>query len=501
MDQYNQPMTRSLHPTTTRSLHTAQSMRAFEQRIADGGGPDSHALMQRAGQAIFRCARTHWPEAAIWRIFCGSGNNGGDGYVVARLALQAGIAVQLIRIGAPGSAAEAVAARAEWLRSGGESSLSDLAGMLKPELQIDCVFGIGLSRAPAGEHQAAIEAINAAGWPTLSVDVPSGLDADTGVTAGICVNADMTLALIGWKQGQFTAQAAAKVGQLRLDRLGLSIEAERSVRLIDAAEVQRLLPPRSRIAHKGHHGHVLVIGGDHGMAGAALLAGEAALRAGAGWVSIATRAEHIGACLAQRPEIMARACEEVDRVLPLLEKANVVAVGPGLGTQDWGRVMLRAALQSGKPLVLDADALNLLAASGTPVPADSICTPHPGEAARLLDCAVDELERDRYATLRALLQRCGDAVVLKGSGTLVGSSAGDIEVCPIGNPGMASAGMGDALTGIIAAFRAQGLSAFDAARAGVWAHARAADLAASANGERGLLASDLIARLGRVVNP
>lgn len=494
-------MNLSLQLATSRSLHTAQSMRGLEQRIAEAGGPDSHALMQRAGQAVFACARTHWPEAAIWRIFCGSGNNGGDGYVVARLALQAGIAVQLIRIGVPGSAAEAVAARAEWLRSGGESSLADLAGMLAPALQIDCVFGIGLSRAPAGAYQAGIEAINAATCPTLSVDVPSGLDADTGANPGVCVNANMTLALIGWKQGHFTAQAAAKVGKLRLDGLGLSIQEERSVRLIDAAEIQRMLPPRSRIAHKGHHGHVLVIGGDHGMGGAVLLAGEAALRAGAGWVTIATRADHVGACLARRPEIMVRACEDFESALPLLENASVVAVGPGLGTQDWGRALLQAALQSGKPLVLDADALNLLAEMRTPVPADSICTPHPGEAARLLDCAVGELERDRYAALHTLLQRCGNAVVLKGSGTLVGGKEGDIEVCPIGNPGMASAGMGDALTGVIAAFRAQGLSAFDAARAGVWAHAHAADLAASAHGERGLLASDLIARLAQVVNP
>ncbi len=476
-------------------------MRALEARLVADGDIDTHALMQRAGQAVFQCARTHWNEAAVWRIFCGNGNNGGDGYVVARLALQAGIAVQLIRVGTPGSAAEASAARAAWLRSGGESGLGDLAGLLSPDLQIDCLFGIGLSRAPAGEYLEAIAAINAEACPTLSVDVPSGLVADTGATPGLCVGASRTLALIAWKQGLFTGRAAAHVGRLQLDTLGMPIATHCEVRLTAAEDIRRLLPPRDRAAHKGHHGHVLVIGGEHGMGGAALLTAEAALRAGAGWVTLATRANHVAAALARRPEIMVRTCAHPDSLRPLLERATIVVVGPGLGSEDWGRMLLDAALASGKPLVLDADALNMIAGSGAPIPANSICTPHPGEAARLLACTVAEVERDRFAALRALLRRGGGAAVLKGAGTLVGSASDQIDVCAYGNPGMASAGMGDVLSGIIAALYAQGLSAFDAARAGVYLHARAGDLAANQMGERGLLASDLIACLPQVINP
>lgn len=476
-------------------------MRELEARLVAAGDIDSHALMQRAGQAVFHCARSHWNEAAIWRIFCGPGNNGGDGYVVARLALQAGIAVQLIRVGVPGSAVEAGAARAEWLRSGGESGLADLDGMLVPDLQIDCLFGIGLTRPPEGEYLAAIEAINATDCPVLSVDVPSGLDADRGATPGVCVRASLTLTLIGWKCGLFTGRGPARAGRLQLDTLGMQDDSEAQVRLTGAADIRRLLPLRDRGAHKGQHGHVLVIGGDHGMGGAVLLAAEAALRTGAGWVTVATRAEHVPAVLARRPEVMARDCTQADSVQSLIKRASIVVVGPGLGNGDWGRELLDAALASGKPLLLDADALNLIAETGRAIPGDGICTPHPGEAARLLDCSVADIERDRYAALRRLLQRVGGTVVLKGAGSLVGHASGLIDVCRLGNPGMASAGMGDVLSGVIAALYGQGLCAFDAARVGVYLHARAGDLAAARSGERGLLASDLIAQLPRVVNP
>jgi len=259
------------------------------------------------------------------------------------------------------------------------------------------------------------------------------------------------------------------------------------------------LPPRARYANKGNHGHVLVIGGDHGMAGAVQLAGMAALRAGAGLVSVATRAGHVFALNAARPELMAHGVDGPQALQPMLERADVLALGPGLGRSAWGHALWLTALDSGKPLVLDADGLNLLANEPRRFPAPTVLTPHPGEAGRLLGVSTAEVERDRFAVARELARRHAAVVVLKGTGSLVADPDGRLDVCPWGNPGMASGGMGDLLTGIIAALLAQGCDAWQAARIGVGLHARAGDRAAQA-GERGLLASDLLAPLRALGN-
>ena len=499
--QYNRAVNSSTFEPSRYALHTAASMRALEQSFAHSHGLDTHALMQGAGNAVFERVRALWPEARCWRIYCGAGNNGGDGYVVADRALQAGRTVQLVRVGAPSEAAEASAARAVFLANGArEYTLADLAGLPSPDVCVDAVLGIGLNRSPDGEYADAIAAINAGSAPVLSVDVPSGLNADTGAAPGDCVRATVTLALIAWKRGLFTGRARACVGRLLLADMDLKSSSDADTSLIAAVEMSRLLAARARDAHKGNHGHVLIIGGDHGMAGAVLLAADAALRTGAGWVSVATRGAHISGFLARRPELMVHGCDDVEKIRPLLSRADVLVVGPGLGQSEWSRQLLAVALASGKSLVLDADALNLIAATGAAVPADAICTPHPGEAGRLLAVPTADVEADRFSAMQALLQRCGGAVVLKGAGTLIGSAT-LTQVCDRGNPGMASAGMGDVLSGVIAALRAQGLSSFDAARAGVWVHATAADRAASAGGERGMLASDVIERVRRLVNP
>jgi NAD(P)H-hydrate epimerase len=261
------------------------------------------------------------------------------------------------------------------------------------------------------------------------------------------------------------------------------------------------LPPRPRDAHKGRNGHVLAIGGDHGTAGAIRLCGEAALRGGAGLVSVATQAEHLMALNAGRPELMAHAVNGPQALEPLLARASVLAVGPGLGQGAWGHALWLTALDSALPLVLDADGLNLLAIEPRRFdPARQVVlTPHPGEAARLLHCPVGEIERDRFAAARALAQRFGAVVVLKGAGSLVADPDGRLDVCPWGNPGMASGGMGDLLTGLVAALLAQGCPAAQAARLGVGLHARAGDRAAR-EGERGMIASDLLAPLRLLLN-
>lgn len=261
------------------------------------------------------------------------------------------------------------------------------------------------------------------------------------------------------------------------------------------------LPPRPRDSHKGANGHVLCIGGDHGSGGAIVLCAQAALRAGAGLASVATRAMHVPALLARQPEAMAHAVESADALAPLFARADVIAIGPGLGRGEWGRAMLDAALAASKPLVLDADALNLLAPAPRALPADAILTPHPGEAARLLGTDVAAVQSDRNAAALALAQRHGAIVVLKGAGTIVAAPGRAPRIVAAGNPGMATGGMGDLLTGVIAALRAQGLDAFDAASCGALLHAHAGDLAAREGGMRGLLPSDLLPFLRRCANP
>jgi NAD(P)H-hydrate epimerase len=267
---------------------------------------------------------------------------------------------------------------------------------------------------------------------------------------------------------------------------------------MDPGLIARVLPRRRRTAHKGEFGHVLIVGGGPGMAGAARLCGEACLRSGAGLVTVATRAAHALAINAARPELMCHGVEEARALRALIERANVVAIGPGLGRDEWARAMLGAVLDCGRPLVVDADALNLLAEA--PRQHDGwILTPHPGEAARLLGLETRAVQDDRLAALARLTERYGGVIVLKGSGTLIGTAGQIPALCDRGNPGMATAGMGDVLTGAIAALRAQLSNAWDAARAAVLAHALAGDAAAQ-SGERGLIASDVIARLPACLN-
>lgn len=260
------------------------------------------------------------------------------------------------------------------------------------------------------------------------------------------------------------------------------------------------LLPRAPDSHKGDHGHVLCVGGEHGSGGAIVLCAQAALRTGAGLVSVATRAAHVAPLLARQPEAMVHAVDSGEDYAPLLQRADVLAVGPGLGRGEWGRALLDGALRSGKPLVLDADALNLLADAPAASPADAVLTPHPGEAARLLRTSAHEVQGNRAGAARTLAERFGCVVVLKGAGTLVAAPDGRSVQVAAGNPGMATGGMGDLLTGVIAALRAQGLEAFDAAACGALLHAAAGD-AAAAGGMRGLLPGDLLPELRRLANP
>lgn len=482
-------------------LYVADQVRELD-RQAIAGGVAGYTLMQRAAAASWRtiCERGGLPRSLV--VVCGAGNNGGDGYEIARLARDARVPVAVYRVDGVPERGEAATAYAAWIADGG--SVEPCPAQLPAcDWVVDAVFGTGLSRAPAAAAADAIAAINVArdrGARVLAVDVPSGLDASRGHSPGVCVRADVTVSFIGNKLGLWTGEGPDRAGQRVFD--GLDVPAGIAARIEPVALLQaetdlRVLEPRSRNAHKGSFGHVLIVGGNQGMSGAALLAGRAALRSGAGLVSLATRAAHAAALTAAQPELMVHGVETLDDVDALLARASVVALGPGLGQDEWSRAIFARVLTSDAPLVLDADALNLLAR--LPRRREHwILTPHPGEAGRLLQRSSAEVQADRLASLAALQARYGGTVVLKGAGSLV--SGTPPSVCPYGNPGMAVGGMGDALTGVIAALWAQGLTADAAARLGVLAHACAGDRAAAA-GERGLLPQDLLAELRHVLNP
>ncbi len=318
------------------------------------------------------------------------------------------------------------------------------------------------------------------------------------------VRADLTVTFIAPKLGLYLGRAAEHVGQVVLAGLDIPAAAfdgiEPAVWQLDANWLRATLPgARARTAHKGDFGHVLVMGGQPGMSGAARLAAEAALRVGAGLVSVATHPQHAATLNIGRPELMCHAIDDAAMLQPRLERATVLALGPGLGQGDWSRTVLAAVWDSELPMIVDADALNLLAQE--PQRREHwILTPHPGEAARLLGCSTAEVQADRLAAIQAIQSRYGGVVVLKGAGTLIADGS-RCRISRAGNPGMAGGGMGDVLSGVIAGLCAQGMSLFDAAAAGVVAHGLAADALAKRDGERGLLAGDLLPELRRWVNP
>ncbi|HVT31885.1 MAG TPA: NAD(P)H-hydrate dehydratase [Rhodanobacteraceae bacterium] len=488
-------------PDLTIALYTAEQVRRIDRAAIEDVGIAGLELMRRAADAVFATMRLRWPDARRVAMLAGRGNNGGDALLVGQRALQHGFEVEAYAMSGEASG-DADRARRIYREAGGRiapfAHATELAGF---DVIVDGIFGTGLARAVTGDVAALIDRVNASGRPVLAIDVPSGLCADTGMRLGATVRADATVSLIAWKRGLFTGDAADCAGERELAPLDVPDSAYAGIApdatLIDGA-IARALPPRSGNVNKSDFGHVLAIGGDAGMGGAIRLAAEAALRCGAGLVSVATRGAHVPALLAGRPELMARDVDDVRAADVLIDRASVIAIGPGLGQGAWSIALWRAAMGAKKPLVIDADALNILALEPRPVP-DAVLTPHPGEAARLLGCETAVVQADRFAAVRSLAARYASVAVLKGAGSLVAAPDGRVAACPSGNAGMASGGMGDVLTGVIAALRAQGLSAWNAACAGVVLHARAGDVAAG-DAPRGLVASDLFAPLRQLAN-
>lgn len=423
--------------------------------------------------------------------------------MVARLAQAAGVQVQLLQLGdAARIHGDAARARQDFLAAGGQIAAFEQTSLDVPDVIVDAMLGTGLERPLGGVWLDATLAINACGCPVLAVDVPTGLLADSGHVPGTAVRANLTVTFIGRKQGLFTGLGPDYAGAVCFDDLGVPADVHARVpaaALLHAGPcLEGLGGPRRRGAHKGDFGHVLVIGGGPGMAGAVRLAGEAALRTGAGLVSLATHPEHATVIAAHCPELISHSVADARQLRQLLAHAGVIVIGPGLGKSGWAKRLLACVLEAPQPLVVDADALNLLAADVARRD-NWILTPHPGEAGRLLRQTTATVQADRFAAVRAIQDRYAGSVVLKGAGSMICSDAGPMAVCAAGNPGMATAGMGDVLSGVIGGLLAQGMPLAGAALAGVCLHACAGDRAARV-GERGLLARDVIAELRPLLN-
>ncbi|HVY53804.1 MAG TPA: NAD(P)H-hydrate dehydratase, partial [Gammaproteobacteria bacterium] len=461
---------------------TAQ-IRELEKLAEERFGISSEVLMQRAGKAALECLVRQWPKARKIAVVCGTGNNGGDGYVVARLARERGLTVTVWQIGELRKQKEAAQRAYEACKKANviiqvtqeQFSITDV------DVIVDAISGLGLHSEMRAETRTAIDAIAAAKVPVLAIDLPSGIDADNGRVWGAAVRANVTISFIGLKLGLLTGKGVGYAGNVICHDLQLPTELFSLVNPIaeklQHAALSAYLKPRTRDLYKNEAGHVLLVGGDHGYTGAIRLAAEAALRVGAGLVSIATRPEHAQMINTNRPEIMCHGVSTATDLRALMARATMIVIGPGLGQSDWAQELLEEVFKSKLPLLVDADGLNLLAKN--PIKRDNwVLTPHSGEAARLLQGEKEEIALDRLNALKAMQQKYDGIVVLKGAGTLIQSGNTLATLCPYGNPGMASGGMGDVLSGVIGSLIAQGLPLDVAAKLGVCIHAMAADEAA-----------------------
>ncbi len=493
-------------------LYTAEQVRRLDKCAIEDHGIPGIELMELAGRSVFEQARLKFPQSRHWLVICGGGNNGGDGYIVARLAREAGVDVVVSTLKPMDSlSGDAATAASRWRQAGGETRAWPLPDFESFDLLVDALLGTGLDRPPSGHFADAINLINQSDAGVIAVDIPSGLNADTGQVMARAVAADLTVTFIGRKRGLYTADGPDFAGSISFSDLQTPDSIGDSIHdfgvLVCENTIAENLCRRRRNSHKGSFGWVLGVGSNTGMSGALRLCGEAALRSGAGKVSLATHPQNAALLNLTCPELMVRGVERQEQLQDLLPQVDVVVTGPGLGQDAWSRELFMACLKTAVPLVLDADGLNLLAAhfsslSKADLPLGNwILTPHPAEAGRLLGIAASEVRHDRVRRAQQLAQHYQAVVVLKGCGTVIADDRGRYAICPLGNPGMASAGSGDVLAGVIAALVAQGLSLWQAASTAVVAHAWAGDLAAGRLGERGMLASDIIHQLPAVLNP
>ncbi|HET7753624.1 MAG TPA: NAD(P)H-hydrate dehydratase [Anaeromyxobacteraceae bacterium] len=495
-------------------------MRAIDRAAIDGLGIPGIQLMERAGAAVAAAVQRRLARPSVV-VYCGPGNNGGDGWVAARLLHGRGAAVQVVSAAEPSSltgdarAAFEAAERAQvrWTRLDSPPPQPTPG----PAVVVDALLGTGLSRPPDARLSEAIDRVDEArgrGAHVVAVDVPSGLSADTGQPLGRCVRADTTVTFAFMKRGLALFPGVTLAGEVEVADIGIPAEAAsrvpRECELLTEAEVRALLPRLAPDAHKGAAGRVLVVAGSAGKSGAAHLSVAGALRGGAGLVTLASRPEVLPVALAGRPEAMSLALPgdgplalpDLDPLVDVALASDAIVMGPGIPRGDGtARFLRQLADRARVPCVIDADALNALAdapdlLASWPVPA--VLTPHPGEMGRLAKLSIGDVQRDRIGLAREKASSWGCVVLLKGARTVVADPEQPAAVIPTGNPGMATGGTGDVLAGLCGALLAGGMGPFDAARAAAWIHGRAGDLAARRHGQRGMLAGDLADELGAV---
>lgn len=484
-------------------IYQTQQIRVIERAAIEQFHIAEIELMARAALAALKALQAIWPEARHISIICGPGNNGGDGYYLAALAQAAGLHADVYYLSDPKAltgAAQLAYQKAQGQGVAIKPFTVDL--VLITDVLVDAILGIGLQRPVTGAFAQAVHWLNDSMVPIFSLDIPTGLCSDTGAVLGTAVIADATMTFIGVKCGLVTGMAADYVGELFFADLDLPQDILFMTKpygyALDYQRLSSLLMPRPLCTHKGDNGHVLIVGGDYGMPGAVSLAANAALRAGAGLVSVVTRSAHVPAIVAFRPEVMVYGDEQVDWPA-LLKRATIVVVGPGLGRSPWSEQIFLQAVQTDKPLVIDADGLYFM--KQHKIRHATIITPHPGETAMLLDTTSQAVQANRYQALQLLRKQFPKTLaVLKGAGSLLLDYNGLFYFSRSGNPGMASAGMGDMLTGVIAGLLGQGLEALQALMLGVEIHAMAGDFAANDRGERGMIATDLLPFIQILVN-
>lgn len=494
--------------TPATGLYTAAQVRAIDDYAINTLGIASFGLMTKAAEHALEAALQRWPEVKALRCFCGVGNNGGDGFVLAALARKRGLRVEVVMTSAPDKLRnDAQKAYLQALGAGVRfvqlNALAKLDSHI--DLVVDALLGTGQNRPPNAQLLELIENINALAVPVLALDIPTGLCADTGQLLGeAAVKAQLTVSFIGLKQGLLNDAAQAWVGDLVLTDLELPDQAyvQQTAKVTIFSDQQRksYLPARLDNSHKGDHGRCLIAGGNTGYFGAALLSATAALRCGVGLQSVLSHPDHAVLYAQAQPEIMSRGFDPEHFDSRWLDQFDLIGIGPGLGQDDWAVSLCKVIFEAGKPLVIDADALNLMAQKrvALPVGANVVLTPHPGEAARLLEITTAEVQSNRMRCAQQLAEKYHATVVLKGAGSLVVNPEGEGYLITTGNPGLATGGSGDVLTGVICAMLAQNFG--EGVALGAYIHGFAADLAAE-SGQRGMLPSDVVNQLGTAVNP
>ena len=492
---------------------TTEQIRQLDQRTIAAGTPGEE-LMERAGRAVAKAAAGFLKkrDARSVLLFAGKGNNGGDAIVAARHLAGAGCHPTLILFcrrdelqGDPLLHFQRLVTGVHVFEMPSVEQMHEIATEVEPAVVVDGLLGTGLKGKVREPYASAIRFINQLQLPVVAIDIPSGIDSDTGAVHGVCVRADVTVTMGLPKIGLLQPAAADYVGRIEVADIGFPRrfvdEIQTEIELLTAADVKPLLPRRRPTAHKGDFGHLLIVAGSEGYTGAPVLCAHAAARSGAGLVTLAVPRTIYPIVAANcPPEVMPRPVEFEQLGPRFLSGFDAIAVGPGLGQQPEVQKMVRRLVTSSSvPMVIDADALNVIAqdvAALKKLQTPMVLTPHPGEMGRLIGKTAREVQAHRWEIAKHFAQKHGVVTVLKGAGTVVTDKSGKLWINSTGNPGMAKGGMGDALTGMIGAFLAQGLSPLDAARAGVFLHGLAGDIARERHGEQSLLASDLILSLG-----